>query len=155
MNENAYQYFELVKYPLRQKGPTTNQPNWKFWHLLIKNKIKTLHTDMKMCSTSSASATFKWRALSVLPRCWRASLRQFVLRHLMQPVLNWANVCSPEHTSDTSTNYDSFFNWTFSSPNMVRTVQTLLHSQLAWDASFGPNLRHWDGAADSMIENVG
>ena len=36
-----------------------------------------------------------------------------------------------EHTSDTSTNYDSFINWTFSSPNMVRTVQTLLHSQLA------------------------
>ena len=36
-----------------------------------------------------------------------------------------------EHTSDTSTTYDSFFNWTFSSPNMVRTVQTLLHSQLA------------------------
>ena len=25
-------------------------------------------------------------------------------------VLNWANVCSPEHTSDTSTNYDSFLN---------------------------------------------
>ena len=41
------------------------------------------------------------------------------------------NVCSPEDTSDTSTNYDSFLNWTFSSPNMVRTVQTLLHSQLA------------------------
>ena len=49
----------------------------------------------------------------------------------VKPVLNWANVCSPEHTSDSSTNYDSFLNWTFSSPNMVRTVQTLLHSQLA------------------------
>ena len=24
----------------------------------------------------------------------------------IKPVLNWANVCSPEHTSDTSTNYD-------------------------------------------------
>ena len=30
-----------------------------------------------------------------------------------------------------STNYDSFLNWTFSSPNMVRTVQTLLLPQLA------------------------
>ena len=49
----------------------------------------------------------------------------------LKPVLNWVHVCSPEHTSDTSTNYDSFLNWTFSSPNMVRTVQTLLHSQLA------------------------
>ena len=27
-----------------------------------------------------------------------------------KPVLNWANVCLPEHTSDTSTNYDSFLN---------------------------------------------
>ena len=27
-----------------------------------------------------------------------------------KPVLNWTNVCSPEHTSDTSTNYDSFLN---------------------------------------------
>ena len=29
---------------------------------------------------------------------------------LLKPVLNWANVCLPEHTSDTSTNYDSFLN---------------------------------------------
>ena len=28
----------------------------------------------------------------------------------VKPVLNWANVCSTEHTSDTSTNYDSFLN---------------------------------------------
>ena len=28
----------------------------------------------------------------------------------LKPVLNWTNVCSPEHTSDTSTNYDSFLN---------------------------------------------
>ena len=28
----------------------------------------------------------------------------------LKPVLNWANVCSPEHTSDTSKNYDSFLN---------------------------------------------
>ena len=37
-----------------------------------------------------------------------------------------------EHTSDNSTNYDSFLNCTFSSPNMVRTIRrTLLRSQLA------------------------
>ena len=29
---------------------------------------------------------------------------------LLKPVLNWANVCSPEQTSDTSTNYDSSLN---------------------------------------------
>ena len=28
----------------------------------------------------------------------------------LKPILNWANVCSPEHTSDTSTKYDSFHN---------------------------------------------
>ena len=33
-----------------------------------------------------------------------------MLLMVLTPVLNWANVCSPEHTSDTSTNYDSFLN---------------------------------------------
>ena len=28
----------------------------------------------------------------------------------LKPVLNWANVCLPEHTSDTLANYDSFLN---------------------------------------------
>ena len=28
----------------------------------------------------------------------------------LKPVLNWVNVCSPEHTLDTLTNYDSFLN---------------------------------------------
>ena len=74
---------------------------------------------------------------------------------LLKPVLNWANVCSREHTLDTSMNYGSFLNLTFSSPNMVRTVQTLLPSQLACNemqASARTCGRH---AADSMIENVG
>ena len=70
-------------------------------------------------------------------------------------VLNWTNVCSPEHTSDTSTNYDSFLNWTFSSPNMVRTVQTLLHSQLACNEMQASARTCGWRAADSMIENVG
>ena len=73
----------------------------------------------------------------------------------LKPVLNWANVCSPEHTSDTSTNYDSFLNWTFSSPNMVRTVQTLLHSQLACNEMQASARTCGRRAADSMIENVG
>ena len=73
----------------------------------------------------------------------------------LKPVLNWANVCSPEHTSDTSTNYDSFLNWTFSSPNMVQTVQTLLHSQLACNEMQASARTCGRRAADSMIENVG
>ena len=38
-----------------------------------------------------------------------ASARRFH-SFCIKPVLNWANVCSPEHTSDTSTSYDSFLN---------------------------------------------
>ena len=37
-------------------------------------------------------------------------VNRFGLAARRQPVLNWANVCSPEHTSDTWTNYDSFLN---------------------------------------------
>ena len=70
----------------------------------------------------------------------------------VKPVLNWANVCSPEHTSDTSTNYDSFLNWTFSSPNMVRTVHTLLHSQLACNEMQASARTRGRRAADSMME---
>ena len=72
----------------------------------------------------------------------------------VKPVLNRANVCSPEHTSDTSTNYDSFLNLTFSSPNMVRTVQTLLR-QLACNEMQASARTCGRRAADSMIENVG
>ena len=74
---------------------------------------------------------------------------------LLKPVLNWTNVCLPEHTSDTSTNYDSFLNWTFSLPNMVRTVQTLLYSQLACNEMQALARTCGRRAADSMIENVG
>ena len=51
--------------------------------------------------------------------CWYAArgavpsvfaLAGVVASCALKPVLNWANVCSPEHTSDTSTNYDSFLN---------------------------------------------
>ena len=83
------------------------------------------------------------------------SLFGFDLLHWLKPVLNWANVCSPENTSDTLTNYDSFLNWTFSSPNMVRTVQTLLHSQLACNEMQASARTCGRRTADSMIENVG
>ena len=73
----------------------------------------------------------------------------------LKPVLYWANVCSPKHTSDTSTNYDSFLNWTFSLPNMVWTVQTLLHSQLACNEMQASARTCSRRAADSMLENVG
>ena len=37
-------------------------------------------------------------------------LKGQIAGYSLKPVLNWANVSSPEHTSDTSTNYDSFLN---------------------------------------------
>ena len=60
-----------------------------------------------------------------------------------------------EHTLESLTNYDSFLNGTFSSLNMVWTVQTLLRSQMVCNemqALAQTCARH---AADSMIENVG
>ena len=60
-----------------------------------------------------------------------------------------------KHTLDTSTNYDLFLNWTSSSPNMVRTVQTLLRSQLACNEMQASARTCGRRAADSMIENVG
>ena len=56
--------------------------------------------------------------------------RRAVMHSTLKPVLNWANVCSPEHTSDTSTNYDSFLNWT-----LVRRIwfwQSKLYFILNW-----------------------
>ena len=38
------------------------------------------------------------------------SLTSLIVSVDVKPVLNWTNVCSPEHTSDTSANYDSFLN---------------------------------------------
>ena len=47
----------------------------------------------------------------------------------VEPVLNWANYLFAEHSSDSSTNYNSFINLTFCSPNMGRTVRrTVLRS---------------------------
>ena len=91
----------------------------------------------------------------ICPMSCRHGLTYFSSACCLKPVLNWANVCLPEHTSDTSTNYDSFLNWTFSSPNMVRTVQTLLHSQLACDERQASARTCGRRTADSMIENVG
>ena len=83
---------------------------------------------------------------------WGVALLEKI--RIVKPVLKWANACSPEHTSDTSTNYDSFLNWTFSLPNMVWTVQTLLHS-LACNEMQALARTCGRRAADSMIENVG
>ena len=88
---------------------------------------------MKAKQSLQEWAGFAWR-LGVKLVSGRTSVRySFGFPFSSQPKArsNWANVCSPEHTSDTSTTYHSFLNWTFSLPNMVRTVQTLLHSHLA------------------------
>ena len=51
---------------------------------------------------------------------------------MLSPFLTGRMFVRPNILRNTLTNYDSFLNWTFSSPNMVRTqFQTLLHSQLA------------------------
>ena len=57
-----------------------------------------------------------WRRAAVSAPIWPSG----------KAVLNRLGECLfAEHTSDSSTNYDSFINWTFSSPNMVQTVRRI------------------------------
>ena len=71
----------------------------------------------------------------------------------VKPVLNWAFA---EHTSDSSTNYDLFLNWTFISPNMVRAVRrTLIRSQLACNETQASARTCGRSTADIVIQNVG
>ena len=73
-----------------------------------------------------------------------------------KPVLNWAKCLFAEHTSDSSTNYNWFLNWTFSSPKMVRTVRrATLRSYLAYNKMQASARTCGRSAADSMIQNVG
>ena len=75
------------------------------WGFTANEGASTIHEDSTayMISTSSLTIIISFKKLS--PKYLR-----FQLPSSLKPVLNWANVCSPEHTSDTSTNYDSFLN---------------------------------------------
>ena len=109
-----------------------------------------LVTDSIVCASQLMTETLKW--LSSLPHlssmhclvcvcvcvcaCARVLVRPdrtAVSAVTIKPVLNWANVCSLNILWTVRlTNYDSFLIWTFSSPNMVRTVRrTLLRSHTA------------------------
>ena len=59
----------------------------------------------------------------------REGVGQFIVQYCFTSILNWANVCSPNILRTVRRTNDSFLNWTFSSPNMVRTVRlTILRS---------------------------
>ena len=76
----------------------------------------------------------------------------------VKPVLNWANVCSPDILRTVQRTMIRFLIelFSFSSPNMVRTVRrTLLRSQLACNEMQASAQTCGRRAADSMIENVG
>ena len=67
----------------------------------------------------------------------RTYLWAFVIpRFSVKPVLNWAKYLFAENTSDNSTNYDSFLNWTFSSPNVIRTVRRSILRLQIWFSFF-------------------
>ena len=138
---------------------------------IYRNNSNAWQCFIDFLATLCYGAVAEWGFVKLFP-CWPGIVPGWALEfkpHLvdfivwpgmvpgwgLKPVLNWTNVCSPEHTSDTSTNYDSFLNWTFSSPNMVRTVQTLLISQLACNEMQASARTCGRRAADSMIENVG
>ena len=127
------------------------------------NKKYNWNTAFITTATKNTSMSNKLQTSAQSGRCYNMTTSPCVSSHIfrgviitiVKPVLDWANVCSSEHTSDTSTNYDSFLNWTFSSPNMVRTVQTLLHSQLACYEMQASARTCGRRAADGMIKNVG
>ena len=71
------------------------------------------------CKSAKCSLEMDWgsadppkMAIGVppIPTKWHLRVLQLPPKAFLKPVLNWTNVCSPEHTSDTSTNYDSFLN---------------------------------------------
>ena len=131
-----------------QPWPSTDRQS-KSWKLKIEDfvlKLKKNSFDfmfnLESSPRSGIAARARWPLAGLSPEAETKKVA----------VLNWANVCSPEHTSDTSTNYDSFLNWTFTSPNMVRTVQTLLHSQLACNEMQASARTRGRRAADSMME---
>ena len=125
------------------------------WLLLCSEIIARIRTRDERGEVKKCWVCCRWCSLSVCNYCHKKTPLVASPPYCFKPVLNWANVCSPEHTSDTSTNYDSFLDWTFSSPNIVRTVQTLLHFQLAWNEMQASARTCGRRAADSMIENVG
>ena len=85
----------------------------------------------------------------------RAAVSTACSKHGLKPVLNWANVCSPNIFRTLRRTMVRFLIEVFSSPNMVRTVQTLLRSQMACNEMQASARTCGRRAADIMIENVG
>ena len=111
-----------------------------YWHFII------VYSSIILKTLWQYPVQYKW--LTSVP----VSLMLIVT---LSPFLTGRMFVRQEHTLATSTNYDSFLNWTFSSPNMVWTVQTLLHSQLACNEMKASARTCGRRAADSIIENVG
>ena len=71
------------------------QGRWK----LSTGKGEELHREGGRAPQGKGKSSIRYG--KSFPGKWKSSLK---------PILNWANVCSPEHTSDPLTNYDSFLN---------------------------------------------
>ena len=72
---------------------------------LVQNELISGHANV-----AHTSSLFRPHTHTHTHTCTFAYHLRTVHTYSIKPVLNWANVCSPEHTSDTSTNYDSFLN---------------------------------------------
>ena len=81
---------------------------------------------------------------SIEMESWSASFLR------LKPVLNWANVCSPNILRTLRRTMIRFL-----IELLVRTVQTLLRSQLACNEMQASARTCGRSAADSMTENVG
>ena len=74
---------------------------------------------------------------------------------ILKPVLNWANVCSPNILRTLQRTMIRFLIELLVRRIWFGTVQTLLHSQLACNEMQASARTCGRRAADSMIENVG
>ena len=105
-----YKYF-YITYRLPGTSPSPQKNKQKNILLLLLTDYSQYFSagdNICLCVNVCVCVCAWWRGVGVGCVCvWGGG---GVLRVRVKPVLNWANVCSPEHTSDTSTNYDSFLN---------------------------------------------
>ena len=97
----------------RKRKKARSDVNAGITHFDVKRKARLdmnagiTHIDVKRKARPDINAGITHAAVK---RNTRSDISAGITVVRLRPVLSWANVCSPEHTSDTSTNYDSFLN---------------------------------------------
>ena len=129
---------------------------WDYFHWQRKHKG---FIQMLLCVAQLCEDYFHWHQQEhqgfinpfTSPACKISRLKSAHI-HASKQYIWWSYNKSTLNT----VHFDSFLNWTFSSPNMIRTVRrNLLRSQLACNEMQASTRTCGRRAAGSMIENVG